>query len=58
MTVIKLIATAVLTGSSRARIKKGTRKIPPLIPNNEPRQPATAPVTAMMRILKSNKTLP
>ena len=51
MTVIRLVATAILIGSPMTVLRNGTRKTPPPMPSSAPRPPATAPAaitTAMV----------
>ena len=51
ITVMRLVATAILIGRPITVLRNGTRKTPPPMPRSAPRPPATAPAaitTAMV----------
>src|SRR5262249_21946533 len=50
ITVVRLIAAAVVIGKWNPRLRKGTRKMPPPRPSSAPSAPAAAPATKMIKV--------
>ncbi len=48
ITVVRLIAAAIVIGKLNPRLRNGTRKMPPPRPSSAPSAPATVPATKMI----------